>query len=297
MKTLRKTIELAVPVLFFAILAMTLVFYAAGLLPEKAYALYSVQDDMLLMEENADVHTAPASLAKLLTACTALRFIDPEETFTVGSEQDLVPEHSSLCLILEGHSLKLKDLIAGMLMVSGNDAAYAVAVSTVRFLYAEPISNKECVEYFCGMMNSLAYNIGMTESHFVNPDGTDDENQYTTARDLIKLAKYAMTVPVIKEIVSEHERYTVFESGQNITWTNSNKLIDPDSPYYSEYALGMKTGTTSRAGNCLIGVFEKDGKTYISVVLGCWTDSGRYEETLRLINSIEIDDYKIEIST
>ena len=285
-KNMRFLAERAVPIICFILFSAFFILYALGEIPPKCYGVYCVNSEELLAGENIDVHIAPASLTKLLTACTALYYIDPDEILTVGSERRSVPKHSSLCLIQEGHTLKLRDLIAGMLMVSGNDAAYTVAVSTVWMLKGEPMSTGECIEYFCSMMNSLAKEIGMTDSSFVTPDGTDTEEQYTTVSDLIKLSEYALTIPVIREIISEHEKYVVFVSGENITWTNSNKLIDPDSLFYAEYAIGMKTGTTEKAGNCLIGVFEKDGKTYITVVAGCGTDRERYEKTLDLVGNL-----------
>ena len=287
MRTLSEKVNgIVIPVLCFILVAAPLIYYVLGNVPTNACGVYCVEDKELIISENADVHIAPASLTKLLTACTALSIMAPDMVLTVGSEQDLVPKHSSLCLILEGHVLKLRDLIAGMLMVSGNDAAYTVAAATVRESVTSAISNEECIERFCGLMNDFALSIGMTDSNFLTPDGSDTPDQYTTVSDLIKLAEYALTVPTIKEIISQHERYTLFESGENITWTNSNKLIDPESLYYSPYASGMKTGTTVKAGNCLIGVFEKNGKTYISVVSGCSTDGQRYEITLMLMRDI-----------
>ena len=243
---------------------------------------YCVEDNKLLYSKNADVRIAPASLTKMLTASVALYYIDPDEVFTVGSERKLVPEKSSLCLILPGHRLTLYDLIMGMLLASGNDAAYTVAVSTARAVYPEAVmEDAEAVECFCGLMNGFAEELGMSHSHFTTPDGSDDKDQYTSASDLLLLAKYALSVSEIREIASTYRKYVVFESGENITWTNSNKLLCPDSKFYSEYAVGMKTGTTSRAGNCLISAFERDGKTYISIAAGCLTDSDRYKLTLK----------------
>ena len=244
-------------------------------------ALYCIDDNELIYSQNADQRIAPASLTKLLTASVALYYISPDQVFTVGSEQELVPAKSSMCLILPGHRLKLYDLITGMLMASGNDAAYTVAVSTARALNSEiPMTDSEAVDYFCGLMNDFAKNLGMKNSYFTTPDGSDNDGQYTTVNDLLLLSEYALSVPEIRDISSIHQKYVVFESGENITWTNSNKLLCPDSRFYSEYAVGMKTGTTNRAGNCLIAVFVKDGKTYISIVAGCFMDSDRYRLTL-----------------
>ena len=245
-------------------------------------AFYCVEDHELLYSKKADERIAPASLTKLLTASVALYYINPDEVFTVGSEQELVPAKSSRCLILPGNRLKLYDLITGMLLASGNDAAYTVAVSTARALNPEiSMTDSEAVDHFCGLMNDFAKKLGMKNSHFTTPDGSDSDDQYTTVKDLLLLSEYALSVPDIYEISSAYQKYVIFESGENITWTNSNKLLCPDSRFYSEYALGMKTGTTNRAGKCLIAVFVKNEKTYISIVAGCFMDSDRYTLTLR----------------
>ncbi len=172
-------------------------------------------------------------------------------------------------------------------MVSGNDAAYTVAVSVARAVSGDSaMSDTEAAAYFCGLMNDFAKELGMSNSHFTTPDGWDDPEQYTTAYDLALLARYALSVPEIREIVSTHQKYVVFESGENITWTNSNKLLDPESEFYRENAVGMKTGTTASAGNCLIAAFVKNEKTYISVVLGCDTDYDRYSASIDTLSEI-----------
>lgn len=248
--------------------------------PRKTYALYCVDDNRFLVGESIDVPVAPASLTKLLTASVALRYVEPDEVFTVGTERDLVHSGSSLCLIQKGHRLKLYDLITGLLMVSGNDAAYTIAVSTARLVSGNSaMSDNDALDYFCGLMNDFAKELGMKKSNFATPDGWDDPEQYTTAYDLALLAGYALSVPEIREIVSMRQKYVVFESGENITWNNSNRLLNPDSEFYCENAIGMKTGTTDNAGNCLIAAFEKDEKTYISVVTGCDTNRDRYSIT------------------
>ena len=110
------------------------------------------------------------------------------------------------------------------------------------------------------LMNDFASELGMTNSNFVNPDGWDNEEQYTTAEDLIKLAEYVITVPKIMEITGTYQKYVTICSGESYSWTNSNLLIDPYSNYYCENAVGLKTGTTINAGNSLIAVFKVDGK-------------------------------------
>lgn len=244
-----------------------------------------VGDSGMLFEENADMRVAPASLTKLLTASVALKHMRADEVITVGSEQELVSPESSICMIAPGHQLTLRDLIVGMLIKSGNDAAYTVAVSIARAESPEEsLSDSTAVERFCELMNDFAREVGMTNSHFTTPDGSDASGQYSTARDLSVLAKYTLSVTEIRKIVSEHQKYVVFESGENITWTNTNRLLNPDDEFYRKDAIGLKTGTTSKAGNCLIAAFSRKGGTYISVVMGCNTDDGRYISTLSLVS-------------
>lgn len=252
----------------------------------KSSALYCVDDRKFIYKDRIDDFVAPASLTKLLTASVALYYLSPDTIITVGSEQSLVKPYSSLCLIQQGHRLKLYDLLTGMLMASGNDAAYTVAVSTARAVYPDiPMTDSEAVQYFSGLMNNFAKNIGMKNSNFVNPEGWDDDNQYTTVSDLLILAEYAMSVTEIREITGTYQKYVVFDSGENVTWTNSNNMLNPNSSYYCPSAVGLKTGTTENAGNCLIGVFNKNDKIYISVVIGCNTTDSRYNLTLKLLNS------------
>lgn len=271
------------------LLAAAVAFLAFRTAEEKvcrAEILYCIDDGRVMYESGANDRIAPASLTKLLTAATALKYVGSQEIYTVGTEQQLVPDGSSVSFILQGHRLKLYDLITAMLLVSGNDAAYATAVSTARIVSgSEAMSDSEAVDYFCGLMNGLAAEIGMENSYFNTPDGFDSEGQYTTARDLARLAEYALSVEEIREIVQLPEKYVVFESGENITWVNSNLLLDSGSRFYRENAVGMKTGTTPKAGSCLIAAFVKDGKTYITVVAGCLTDSGRYSRTLSLLEN------------
>ncbi len=254
--------------------------------PQKAALFYNVTDDALTVSENADEYIAPASLLKLLTASVALRYLSPDEVITVGTELELVPPRSSLCLISEGHRLTLYDLLTGMLLASGNDAAYTAAVYTAREVSGKTLSDTKALEYFTSLMNLFARELGMNNSYFVNPDGSDDERQYTTANDLLLLARYALTVPEIREITSTHQKYVVFESGQNITWTNSNKLLDPENKFYCPDAIGLKTGTTDNAGCNLIAAFNKNGKLYIAVVIGCKNDKERYKLVTEYYSSV-----------
>lgn len=250
--------------------------------------LYNAQTMECLYSQASANHIYPASLTKILTACTALKYVSPDTVFTVGTEQSLVPKGSSLCLIQPGHRLKLYDLLTGMLMCSGNDAAYTVAVNVAREVSGNAnMSNSEAITYFSELMNSYAHSIGVVNSNFTNPDGWDDENQYSTVYDLAIISSHAIRINEIRSIVSSRSKYVVFETGENITWKNTNALLQPESKNYLPQAIGLKTGTTTNAGNCLIAVVSIDGTEYVAVVIGCESDSARYKSAHALINMIE----------
>ncbi len=248
--------------------------------------LYNASTCEALYEKNPDSRIHPASLTKILTAITALTYMDTDTVITVSTELKLLPKHSSLCLIKNGHRLTLYDLLTGMLVASGNDAAYTIAVNTARTaMNREDVSDKEALSYFTDMMNSTAKAIGCTNSNFTNPDGFDSEEQYTTVNDLALICSYALNFKEICEIVSTARKKVVFQSGENVTWSNSNKLLHPDSPYYFPEATGMKTGTTPLAGKCLIAATEFEGQTYIAIVANCKNDDERYSSVIKLFES------------
>lgn len=253
----------------------------------KAYALYCVEDDLMLDSYQAEKRIAPASLTKILTASVTLRYLKPDDVVTVGSELSMVNEGSSLCYIAPGQRLTVETLMYGLLLPSGNDAAYTAAVCTARKASGDPyMSDAQAVGYFCGMMNDMARELGMTGSHFADPDGWDDPEHYTTVSDLIKAAKYALTVPEISKIVATPRKEVVFETGETAKWFNGNKLLHDSNKFFCKDAIGMKNGATDDAGLCLIAVFRKNGKTYIDIVVGSEEDEDRYNKILQLYDEI-----------
>lgn len=254
----------------------------------KAYGLYCVEDGAMLVQGNADQRIAPASITKLLTASVALKYLDAEEIVTVGTELELVHFNSSLCYIQPGQRLRVYDLLTGLLLPSGNDAAYTVAVNVARRVSGwDNMTDEDAVRYFCTLMNDLARDVGAVDSHFADPDGWDDDAHYTTVADLMKIASHALSVPEIRQIVSTPRATVVFASGEIADWMNGNRLIHAESRYYCKNAIGMKTGATDNAGLCLMAAFEKDGRTYITAVMGCEENEVRYDLTLELFNSAD----------
>lgn len=252
-------------------------------IPAPYAVLCDLSSDEILYEKSIDTKIHPASITKILTAITALNYMDSDTVITVGTELEILPKHSSLCLIKKGHKLTLYDLLTGMLVSSGNDAAYAVAANVARYVINKnSVSDEDAISYFTDMMNSTAKFIGCTSSNFTTPDGFDNDEQYTTVRDLLQICKYAFSFKEIQEITSIVKKKVIFESGENVVWSNSNQLLHPDSPYYFSGATGMKTGTTPLAGKCLVATAEIDEQTYIAIVANCKSEDERYTSAIKL---------------
>lgn len=248
-------------------------------------AVYIPDTDNIIFHDKIHESVSPASMTKIMTACVALKYIPTDTVFTVGTEQALVSPYSSMCYIAPGQQFTLYDLLTGLLLSSGNDAAYTIAVNTARIESGNSVmSDYEAVEYFCGLMNSLAAELNMTNSHFSTPDGWDHHQQLTTVYDLLKLTRHSMEYKEIREITAIAEKNVTALTGEVFNWKNSNRLLHEGDPYYCPYAIGTKTGSTVNAGNCLISQFYINAKEYIIIVTGCPTDESRFEETLKLFD-------------
>ena len=253
-----------------------------------AAAIYEADSLYCIDGENIDEQRNIASITKLVTASVAIKYMPLDTMITVGSELSLVKPDSSVCGLREGYRLNLKQLLYGLLMSSGNDAAYTIAVNVARYQSGnKEMSDRDAVEYFCGLMNTLASEIGATNSSFSNPEGWDDENNYSTVQDLAVIARYAKNQELIAEISSTVYYTTPIASGGAMTFNNSNFLLHEGGRFYSPYATGLKTGSTSGAGKCLVATVNIDGHDYIAVVLGCPNDEARYSSMLALISYIE----------
>lgn len=260
-----------------------------AVLPENCQAagIYEFGSLYCIFAENATEKRSLASITKLITASVALKYLSPEYEITAGSELDLVKPDSSVCGLQKGYKLTLEQLLYGLLMSSGNDAAYTVAVNVAREVSESELNDKEAVEYFCVLMNELAEEIGAVNSSFANPEGWDDENNYSTIADIALIARYAKEIELIAEI-SKTDHYTaVISSGEEMVFSNSNFMLHPESQFYNSAVTGLKTGSTSGAGKCLAATLEIDGFEYIAVVMGCPDEQSRYGAMKTLIEYIE----------
>jgi serine-type D-Ala-D-Ala carboxypeptidase (penicillin-binding protein 5/6) len=234
----------------------------------KAAMLIDMDTDYVLYEKNADEQSYPASITKMMTAYLVLKAVDEgklslDQVITAGDTAwQGLDSSSSNQNIKVGEQMTVENLLYCLMVASANEAANILAVAV-----------SGSIEAFVEEMNSAATELGCTGTHFVNPHGMPDANHYTTARDLCKIAKAAMSNSTFRKIVSTQEYYI---EPTNMTETrrhffNTNGLLSNKKyqGYYYEYCIGIKTGSTDAAGYCLISAAEKDGQTLICVVLGC----------------------------
>ena len=219
-----------------------------------------------------DEQIYPASITKLFTAYVALQYLDPQQQITVGAAIYTVPPDSSLAFISIGEVYTVEQLIYGMLLPSGGDAARVIAAEAGRVIAGKAnISDTEAINLFVDEMNRLASALGMVGTHFVTPDGFHDPNHYTTMADLMTLTELSLDDPLIRKVVSTPE-YTITQGGRSFTWRNTNMLLQESSQhpeFYRKTAIGLKTGFTGAAGRCLLSAFIIDGELIYAGVFGC----------------------------
>lgn len=258
--------------------------------PIKSYAIDVYCDSAILIdaktgnvlyEKNSNQKAYPASTTKILTAYIALSqgYSMDEEIIPSKYAVMSVPKGSSIAYFSEGEKLTLEQVLYGLMLPSGNDAAN---------ILAEHISGS--VSNFADLMNTTASNLGAVDSNFVNANGLHDANHYTTAADLAKIAYNAMKNDKFREIVSQskYEMPATNVSKTKRNFINTNKLLTSGGEYFFPYATGIKTGYTTQAGNCLVASASKDGLDLITVVLGGRiipvNKSTVYLDTLTLFN-------------
>ncbi len=231
----------------------------------KYVLLYETKSGKVLYEKRGYEQAYPASTTKILTAIIAIeQAADLQAEVTLGNS---VETKGSSMGLKPGERLKLIDLLYGMMLVSGNDAARAIA---------EHISGS--VSDFAVLMNEYCDRLGMKHTQFKNPNGLDNTEHYTTAYDLALAAAYAMKNPTFREIVST-EVYNIPPTNRHsegFMLENTNRFIhkkadDKDSFLY-QYATGIKTGDTMFAGKCLVASAQKGEMELIAVLFGDMDD-------------------------
>lgn len=251
----------------FCLCLCTLLPFAAALddpnIRAKSSILADPETGQVFYERAADERAFPASTTKIMTALLVLKYCELDETETcLEEDMDLEPG-STPAGIKVGETLTIHDLLYCLLLPSGNEAANMLARHVAG-----------SVDNFVWMMNQEAIVLGCTGTHFANPHGLHDENHYTTARDLYRIASEAMKDETFAEVVRtaiKTLQETNMQKERQVLSTNQLILRRAD-PWYYKDCKGIKTGTTTPAGACLVSAAEKNGGMLISVLLGCDKD-------------------------
>lgn len=245
-------------------------------------ALFNLTEGEVEYAKDIFTPRSPASLTKVMTALVALKYGNLDDIVTVTETALDIEYGSSVCDIKVGDRISLKQLIYGLLIASGNDAAMMIA---------EHVGGS--VEQFVALMNEEALALGATGTHFNNPHGLTDPEHYTTAYDLYLMFQEAMKYDVFLDIINRKNYYAEYSradgSAVAVTWESTNYYFTgaADSPE-DVIIYGGKTGTTDDAGACL-ALLSKDlyGNPYLSVILHSMTKEDLYLEMNQILSLIE----------
>ncbi len=262
--TNRKKYAQKVIALLLAATIIVLVVVAAGMWGPNAnsvaeasdgssYVVIEATSGRLLKGSNVTARLPMASTTKAMTAIVAIEHANIDDVVSIP--KCAVGIEGSSIYLKEGEKFTLKELLYGLMLRSGNDAAVAIAVHVAG-----------SVEDFAQMMNDKASELGLKNTHFVNPHGLSAKEHYTSAYDLACIAAYGMANPVFKEIVST-KSITIKGDGEEETryFANKNRIL-----YSYDGANGVKTGYTKEAGRCLIASSERDGMQVVAVALNVY---------------------------
>ena len=240
---------------------------AAPELPVKSYILMDAASGQTLVGKNADEKLPPASITKLMTSYLVVEALDSgkltmETPITVS--QNAYKQEGSRMFIEVNKQVRVEDLLQGLIVQSGNDAAMALA---------EYLGGS--AEGFTDMMNRKAAQLGMKDTHYTNPTGLPDPQHYTTAHDIAVLSRH---------IINDHSQYYHYYGQKSYTYNkikqdNRNRLL-----WRNASIDGLKTGHTKEAGYCLASSEKRGDIRFIAVVLGADKESDRYDASQALFN-------------
>ena len=242
----------------------------------EAVLLCDIDNKEVKFSKSAFNKMHPASTTKIMTAYLTLKYANLDDEIVVGEEILGLDKASSMAGLKEGDKLSVEQLLYGLMLASGNDAANVLAKHTAGD-----------IESFVTLMNKEAKALAAVDTNFTNPHGLTDDEHYTSAYDLYLIMNAAMQYDKFKEISSRaayQANYTDAEGNiKTKNWVNSNKFLDPaDNIILSEgfKTVASKTGTTLAAGNCLVLAARRDNEpTYISVVLKAGDKNLLYKES------------------
>lgn len=270
--------------------------FADSTIPNPDFQIYSsgsvlmdASTGKVLIQKDMNKQLYPASTTKILTAIITIEKLDLSSTLTASRSAVMaIPSGYSNAGIKVGESLNVNDLLEMFLIHSANEVGY---------IFAEEISGN--IENFANLMNQKATELGCINTHFTNPSGIHDINHYSTAYDMALIARYCMKNETFRNIVNKKScKFSATDLyPEERYFKNTNSLLDPSNRYYYEYAIGIKTGFTTQAKNCLIAGAQKNGIELIAVMLGAEAtengQSGRYIDAKNLFD-FGFENYKVK---
>ncbi len=231
----------------------------------KIALIYDRASGNILYEKNGNKQTPMASTTKIMTAIVVLENANLTDVVTIDSKA--AGTGGSRLGLKKNDKITVNDLLYGLMLRSGNDAAVALA----NYVGGS-------IDGFADMMNNKARELGLVNSHFIVPHGLDNDGHYTTAYELAKMADYALKIDKFKEIVSTKST-TINISGYPKAINNTNQLLGSIEGVY-----GVKTGFTNGAGRCLVSACKRNELDIITVIIGADTTKQRTADTIKLIN-------------
>ncbi|BCN31202.1 D-alanyl-D-alanine carboxypeptidase family protein [Anaeromicropila herbilytica] len=255
-----------------------------NILTSESSLIVNSTENQVIYSKNIYEKLYPASITKIVTALVTLKYGNLDDMVTISHNASHITEPGAkLCGFKEGDQIKLKDLLTSLLVYSGNDAGVAVA---------EHIGGS--VEKFADMMNEEVKKLGAVNSHFVNPHGLHDDNHYTTAYDLYlvfhELIKNDVFLDIIHKERFKAEYYDVKGNKVSKVFVSTDRYLKGTATVKAGITvIGGKTGTTEKAGSCLI-LYSKDKKEndYISVVLKAASGNDLFYQMSHLLDLIPV---------
>jgi D-alanyl-D-alanine carboxypeptidase (penicillin-binding protein 5/6) len=255
----------------------------------RAAILVEVSTGKILYARNEHRHMAPASLTKLVTALVLLDYFQQSERIVVGNEINSTPFGSSIAHHAVGETLTVRNLLRALLIQSGNDSGtIAAQIVAERHTGESGLAYATAERIFCGLMNTKAKELGAYNTYFGNPHGFDAPDQHTTAYDMMMIGLAFMENDILRGIVGEGA-FTGHGAGEessgdvisrHYTWRTRNQLM-LNGDYHYPYAVGMKTGFTNEAGDCLASYAIRDGMELLTIVMDS-PSPARWLDTIRL---------------
>lgn len=252
--------------------------YAVPTISAKNAIAIEVTSGRIIYEKDAYKKVPIASTTKIMTAIIAIENNLLTDTVIVSNKASWTG--GSSVNLKEGDEILLSELLYGLMLNSGNDAAVAIAEHT-----------SGNVEEFSKLMNEKAKKIGALNTNFVTPHGLDTDNHYSTAYDMAIITKYALKNPIIKKLVSTSTYTMKFKNGKTKNLTNTNPLLS-----FYEGATGVKTGYTGLAGKCLVASAKRENIEIIAVLLGDPSSKARRTDSAKILdfcfNNYKLHDLK-----